>query len=112
MCNTTDKSFIEKTTILKAEWLKEHLQIDESAVERVNAMQSLVQEARALKAKYKIANKRDLTLYFDKDAKGQSVILENQESIETLAGFTNIVGIEKSDAESMVAAQKILGTVT
>lgn len=111
MSNTTGKSFIEKTTILKAEWLKEHLGIDESAVERVNAMQSLIQEARALKAQYKIANKRDLTLYFDKDAKEQSVILENQVHIETLAGFANVVGIEKSDADGMVAVSTLLGTI-
>ena len=74
----------------------------ESAVERVNAMQSLIQ-ARALKAQYKIANKRDLTLYFDEGAKEQSVILENQDRIQTLAGFAKVMGIKKSEADGMVA---------
>ena len=55
----SDKSLIEKTTILKSEWMQKELAFSESAVERVNAMQSLIQEARALKAQYKIANKRD-----------------------------------------------------
>ena len=54
----TDKLLIEKQRSWKAEWLKEELAFSESAVERVNAMQSLIQEARALKAQYKIANKK------------------------------------------------------
>lgn len=107
----SDKSFIEKTTLLKAEWMKEQLAFSESAVERVNAMQSLIQEARALKAQYKIANKRDLTLYFDKGAKEQLVILENQDRIQTLAGFAKVVGIDKSKADGMVAVSTLLGTI-
>ena len=107
----SDKLLIEKTTILKAEWMKEQLAFSESAVERVNAMQSLIQEARALKAQYKIANKRDLTLYFDKDAKEQLVILENQDRIQTLAGFAQVVGINKSEADGMVAVSTLLGTI-
>ena len=106
-----DKLLIEKTTLLKAEWLKEELAFSESAVERVNAMQSLIQEARALKAQYKIANKRDLTLYFDEGAKEQSVILENQDRIQTLAGFAKVIGIKKSEADGMVAVSTLLGTI-
>ena len=106
-----DKFLIEKTTLLKAEWLKEKLAFSESAVERVNAMKSLIQEARALKAQYKIANRRDLTLYFDEDGKEQSVILENQDRIQTLAGFAKVIGIKKSEADGMVAVSTLLGTI-
>jgi valyl-tRNA synthetase len=107
----SDKLLIEKTTILKAVELKEQLAFSGLAVERVNAMQSLIQEARALKAQYKIANKRDLTLYFDEEAKMQSVIIENQDRIQTLAGFAKVIGIKKKDANGMVAASTLLGTI-
>lgn len=107
----SDKLLIEKTTILKAVELKEQLAFSGLAVERVNAMQSLIQEARALKAQYKIANKRDLTLYFDEEAKMQSVIIQNQDRIQTLAGFAKVIGIKKKDANGMVAASTLLGTI-
>ena len=107
----SDKLFIEKSTILKAEWMKKQLAFSQSAVERVNVMQSLIQEARALKAQYKIANKRDLTLYFDIDAKEKLLILENQDRIQTLAGFAQLAGISKSKADGMVAASTLFGTI-
>ena len=87
------------------------ISFSESAVGRVNAMQSLIQEARALKAQYKIANKRDLTLYFDEGANEQSLILENQERIQTLAGFAKVIGIKKSEADGKVAVSTLLGTI-
>ena len=102
---------IEKHPILKVDALKDTLAFSDEAVERVRAMQSLIQEARALKAQYKIANKRDTTLYYDHTTEGQSIIASNGERIKILAGFADLVGVESSETEGMVAATTSLGSI-
>ena len=102
---------IEKTKVLTSGDIKASLNFNQSAVERVNAMQSLVSEARALKAQYKMANKRDLTLYYSQDTKSKALIIENKLRLQTLAGFQDIKEISPADAEGMVAAATSLGSI-
>jgi valyl-tRNA synthetase len=102
---------IEKARILSSATIREQLAFDERVVERVNAMQSLITEARALKAQYKMANKRDLTLYYSHESTAKQMIVENQYRIQTLAGFKEIKAVLESETEGMVAAATSLGSI-
>ena len=104
-------SLIEQSKILTAQELKALLKYSTDLVETVKNMQSLIQEARALKAQYKIANKKDLTLYFDKASKSKKTILANKESIKILAGFAELSSVEKVKAEGMVGSSTPLGAI-
>ncbi len=105
------EALIEREKILGAEALKDLLNVSGDAVERVNAMQSLISEARALKAQYKMANNRALTLYFSEESPGKALILDNEARIKTLAGFANIESVPASKIEGMVAAATSLGSI-
>ena len=102
---------IETAKILSTPEIREALPFDNSVVERVNAMQSLISEARALKAQYKMANKRDLTLYYSNESTSKSLIVENKFRIQTLAGFKEIKAASESETDGMVAAATTLGSI-
>ena len=51
--------------------------VDDSAVERVVNLQELISQARALKAQYNLANKRDVEVFFGAEGDAAKVISDN-----------------------------------
>ncbi len=62
-----DNRFVEETTIENADDLVDLLQIDPSASEQIEGIKEFVTAARALKAEYKLANRRDSTFFYTAD---------------------------------------------
>ncbi len=85
---------------------------DADAMARVEALQELISQARALKAQYGIANKRDVTFYYQSDPGAASAIRNNSELVKTLGGI-GAIGPCPGDAapEGLPAAVTPLGTL-
>ena len=83
---------------------------DYDALKETEALRDFVTKARALKAQYKLANKRDVKLYFAaSDEKSAKVILKNANKLKRLSGASLIE--EKKDLKDAPAIISTLCTI-
>ena len=80
--------FIQKTCISTATEVLGPLVVDQRAVERVANLQELITQARALKAKCNLANKRDVTMFYSAQKEAAEMIGHNLTSIQSLSGLS------------------------
>ncbi|QYY36036.1 valine--tRNA ligase [Ruficoccus sp. ZRK36] len=96
-------------TELKAKLLSANVTLDQSAMEEVEALRDFVQKARALKAQYNLAAKRDVTFYIVGDAANRTVVESHGEKLKRLVGAA---GIEpRDDVQDAPASVTALGTL-
>ena len=79
--------FIQNTRLPTAEQILGPLNPDRQAVRRVAQIQELVIQARALKAKYQLANKHDVSMFHRAEGEAAALIERHLVSIRKLAGL-------------------------
>jgi len=110
-----ERPFMQNTRLPSAEALREALgrrgaAPNEAAVARVEALNELITEARALKAQYNLANRRDAAVFYMAEGASAEVVANNAALARTLAGLGRL---ERTDAvpEGLPAAVTPLGTL-
>lgn len=101
--------FIQDATLIEAKALLGGIRIDAGATERVANLQEVISEARALKAKYNLANRRDVAFFYNAEGAAASVIAENAKLIQNLAGLGSLELIGAKSADGLPAAVTPLG---
>jgi valyl-tRNA synthetase len=91
--------------------LKQQVPVDASAVERVVNLQELISQARALKAQYNLANKRDVEVFFGAEGGPAKVISDNAGLIKTLAGLGKLEALGAQPADGLPAVVTPLGSL-
>ncbi len=103
--------FIQNTKLTEAATLAEQLPVDKSAVERVINLQELISQARALKAQYNLASKRDVEVFFGAEGEQAKVITDNSGLIKTLAGLGKLEALGGQSADGLPAVVTPLGSL-
>ncbi len=103
--------YIQNTTLLKAATLEERVPVDMDSIERVSNLQELISQARALKAQYNLANKRDVSVFYGAEGKAAQVIAENASLVRTLAGLGSLQPLADQSADGLPAVVTPLGTL-
>jgi valyl-tRNA synthetase len=103
--------FIQNTEIPDAVEILGSLTVDQSAVGRVADLQELITEARALKAKYNLANKRDVAVFYGAEGEAAKVINGNAGLIKTLAGLGSLDALDGKSPDGLPAAVTPLGSL-
>lgn len=105
--------YIQDTQIERGDSLLSGIEVDGAAAERVVDLQSLITEVRALKAKYNLASKRDVTVFYGAETGGASAgtIEQNVDLIKTLAGIGSLDALKASSADGLPAAVTPLGSL-
>lgn len=103
--------FIQESKLLNAEGLLGALSLDRSAAKRVAQLQEFISEARALKAKYNLANKRDASLFYGAEGSATEVIERNADLICSLAGLGCLDPLAGKNVEGLPAAVTPLGSI-
>lgn len=85
------------------------IKADQNALQTTQNLRDFATNARALKAQYKLASRRDSKLYVVADASGAKIILENAEKLKKLCGAASIE--IKESASGCPAALSALGTI-
>jgi valyl-tRNA synthetase len=94
---------------LKAKLLSASVTLDQGAMDEVEALRDFVQKARALKAQYNLAAKRDVTFFIVGDAGNRAVVDSHGEKLKRLVGAA---GIEpRDDVQDAPASVTALGTL-
>jgi valyl-tRNA synthetase len=106
-----DQPFIQKTVIAGPQEVLGQIPIDTNAAQRVGDLQELITRARALKAKYNLANKRTVTMFYSAGAKATEVIAANLGLICNLAGLDRLDAIQTGLADGLPAAVTPLGSL-
>lgn len=110
-----DGSFLQDTKLPKAEELRGALNskgiaIDEAGAKRIEEINGLISQARAIKAEYNVASKRDVTLFISPaDDSSSLFVAENLDTIKKLAGAATIE--LRGSVENLPGAVSALGTV-
>jgi valyl-tRNA synthetase len=102
-------AFIQDAPLIEAKALLGSIHIDAGATERVANLQQVISEARALKAKYNLANRRDVALFYNAEGAAASVIAENAGLIQNLAGLGSLELLGAKSADGLPAAVTPLG---
>jgi valyl-tRNA synthetase len=102
--------FIQNTKLTTAAELAAAMSVDSTAVARVQDLQELISVARAQKAQYNLANKRDVKVFYASEGTAAKVIADNIGLIQTLAGIGELVAAE-GQPEGLPAAVTPLGTL-
>ena len=103
--------FIHESLLLRTEALVEALSIDKGAAERVMQLQGLISEVRALKAKYNLASKRDVSVFYGAEGASAELIADNAELIAMLAGLSTLQALGNKSGEGLPAAVTTLGSL-
>jgi valyl-tRNA synthetase len=103
--------FIHESPIPDARDLLVEISIDRGATERVVQLQGLISEARALKAKYNLASKRDVSVFYGAEGLAATVIADNAGLIRSLAGLGSLDSLGDKSSEGLPAAVTPLGTL-
>jgi valyl-tRNA synthetase len=74
-------------------------------------LQELITEARALKAKYNLANKRDVAVFYGAEGEAAKVINGNAGLIKTLAGLGSLDALDGKSPDGLPAAVTPLGSL-
>ncbi|MEC8650196.1 MAG: valine--tRNA ligase [Verrucomicrobiota bacterium] len=106
-----DLPFIQNTVITGQKEVVGQISLDTSASQRVRELQELISQARALKAKYNLANKRTVTMFYSAGAKASDVIMANLALICNLAGLERLDAIKTGQADGLPAAICPLGSL-
>jgi valyl-tRNA synthetase len=103
--------YIQNTTLIKASTLEERVSVDPSAIKRVTHLQELISQARALKAQYNLANKRDVAVFYSAEGAAAAVLRDNAALVQTLAGLGSLEAIGDRSADGLPAAVTPLGSL-
>ncbi len=109
------EGFLQDAGLLSAEALRKQLDdngvsIDAEAAKRIEQVKALITQARAIKAEYNVASKRDVTLFVtSSDDAAARVVTENLDTIKRLAGAETIELRDK--VENLPGSVSALGTV-
>lgn len=103
--------FIQKTTLLKAMTLEERVPVDPDSIERVTQLQELISQARALKAQYNLANKRDVAFFYGAEGISAAVIADNATLVQTLAGLGSLEPLGERSSDGLPAVVTPLGSL-
>ena len=104
-------AFIQNTPLTAASTLAEQVPVDRSAVARVGQLQELISQARALKAQYNLANKRDVEVFYGAEGEAAAVITANAAQIKTLAGLGQLQALGERSADGLPAVVTPLGSL-
>ncbi|MGB0409571.1 MAG: valine--tRNA ligase [Opitutales bacterium] len=104
-----DQAYIQNATIANAAEILGELSVDSGAVERVANLQELITQARALKAKYNLANKRDVAVFYGAEGDPAKVIRDNEGLVKTLAGLGSLESLDGKSADGLPASVTPLG---
>ncbi|MEM7791484.1 MAG: class I tRNA ligase family protein, partial [Verrucomicrobiota bacterium] len=104
-------NFIQDTVLTKASVLAAELSVDSSAVERVINLQGLISQARALKAQYNLANKRDVEVFYSAEGESAQIIADNAGLVKTLAGLAKLEALGSTSTDGLPAAVTPLGSL-
>lgn len=102
--------FIQNSELATSTDLKAALKVDASAVARVNDLQTLISQARALKSQYSLANQRDVAMLYLADANGETVVAGNKKLVQKLAGIQLKFSVETPQG-TLPAVVTPLGTL-
>jgi valyl-tRNA synthetase len=103
--------YIQNTLLIGAETLEDRLSIDAGAMERIAQLQELISQARALKAQYNLAAKRDVSLAFKAEGRAAATIDANQELIRNLAGLGDFSPLGERPTDGWPAVVTPLGSL-
>ncbi|MFW5874569.1 MAG: valine--tRNA ligase [Verrucomicrobiota bacterium] len=103
--------FIQNTEIPAADALLDGIEVDPQAVERVVNLQELITQARALKAKYNLAAKRDVAVFYKAEGEAGEVLAGNLDLIRTLAGIGELTAVGDRSVDGLPAAVTPLGAL-
>jgi valyl-tRNA synthetase len=104
-------AFIQNTPLTAAAALSAQVPVDRRAVERVANLQELISQARALKAQYNLANKRDVTVFYGSEGEQAEVITGNAELVKTLAGLGTLEALGARSSDGLPAVVTPLGSL-
>ncbi len=111
----SEGAFIQDGGLLKATELRDRFEskgvtIDSASAKRIEQVKELITQARATKADYNVASKRDVTLFVTPtDPSCAAVIEENLDTIKKLAGAATIE--LRDSVENLPGSVSSLGTV-
>lgn len=103
--------YIQYTTLTKASTLEERVPVDPGAIERVTHLQELISQARALKAQYNLASRRDVAVFYGAEGKAATVISDNAGLIQTLAGLGKLESLGAQSSDGLPATVTPLGSL-
>ena len=103
--------YIQNTTLLKADTLEERVPVDFDSIERVTNLQELISQARALKAQYNLASKRDVAFFYGAEGKAAQIIAENAGLVQTLAGLGSLEPLSGQSSDGLPAVVTPLGSL-
>ncbi|MEN8843718.1 MAG: class I tRNA ligase family protein, partial [Lentimonas sp.] len=103
--------FIQNTKLTSAVILTEQVPVDKSAVARVLNLQELISQARALKAQYNLANKRDVEVFYGAEGDQAKVIADNAGLVKTLAGLGKLEALGGTSSDGLPAVVTPLGSL-
>ncbi len=83
---------------------------DRSAAQRVVQLQAFITQARALKAQYNLASKRDVAVFYQADGAAAAAIEDNADLVATLAGIGRLEQVAATP-EGLPAAVTPLGSL-
>jgi valyl-tRNA synthetase len=101
---------IEHAAELRSALQKSGVQIEFTAVDRIEALKEFVSKARNLKASYDMATRREVTLYYTADSQYETFIKSNAETLKRLIGAMSLEA-RSEGVEGAPAAVSIMGTV-
>jgi valyl-tRNA synthetase len=104
-------AFIQNTPLTAAAALSAQVPVDRRAVERVANLQELISQARALKAQYNLANKRDVTVFYGSEGEQAEAITCNAELVKTLAGLGTLEALGARSSDGLPAVVTPLGSL-
>jgi valyl-tRNA synthetase len=103
--------FIQNATLIKAMTLEERVPVDNDSIGRVVNLQELISQARALKAQYNLASKRDVSMFYGAEGVAATVLAENAGMIQTLAGLGSLEPIAEKTSDGLPAVVTPLGSL-
>ncbi|MEM7673501.1 MAG: valine--tRNA ligase, partial [Verrucomicrobiota bacterium] len=105
----TEGDFAQNHATMNPNGLRERFSLDGQAVSQVALIREFVTKVRALKAEYKLAAKRDVSLSFTADSEHLGLIESNRDKLLSLVGAVELVHID-SAPDGMPGAISALAT--
>ena len=103
--------YIQNTTLTLALTLGERVPVDPDSIRRVTQLQELISQARALKAQYNLASKRDVAVFYGAEGSAATVIAQNAKLVQTLAGLGSLEPIGEKSSDGLPATVTPLGSL-
>jgi len=106
-----NEPFIQNTKVPDSTQILGAISVDQGAVARVADLQEFIGQARALKAKYNLASKRDVAVFFGAEGDAAKTISDNASLIRTLAGLGSLEALSGKSGDGLPAAVTPLGSL-